>query len=118
MYYVIKKRVEPYVLLETVKNSFEMRDFTFDGFNKETVKKEFLKTIEKSNSFGLYMKNVNKFYLFHSHTKIDILKLLIDKIGLTSSDFYSTEDKEEPFRLVDNGKAEAAVICRQSPDEI
>ena len=112
MYYVVKKRVEPYVLLETIKKAFEMRDFTFDGFNKETIKKDFLKKIENTDSFGLYMKNVNKFYLFSSHTAVDISELLTDKIGLTLSDFYSTEEREEPFRLVDNGKAEAILICR------
>ena len=110
MYYVIKKRIESYILSGTVNKSFEMRDFTFDGLNKEIVKKEFLKLIEKSDSFGLYMKNVNKFYLFYSD-KTDISDFLTDKLELTEEYFYSTEEKEEPFRLVDNGKAEAAVIC-------
>ena len=108
--YVIIKWVEPYVLLETAKKSFEMKDFTFDGFNKNDVKKEFLKALEKSQSFGLYMKNVNKFYLFQSHYTIDIKEFLTAKMGLNTEDFYAVDNFDEPINLVDLGKAEAAFL--------
>ncbi|PWL76861.1 hypothetical protein DBY21_05895, partial [Candidatus Gastranaerophilales bacterium] len=64
---IITKWIEPYVLLESVKKYFDVKDYTFTGANKREVKKEFLDAIEKSAkdkiSMGLYMKNVNKFYL-------------------------------------------------------
>lgn len=64
---IITKWIEPYVLLDKVKKYFDVKDFVFDGQNKKEVKVEFLKKIEEANkqqiSMGLYMKNVNKFYL-------------------------------------------------------
>ncbi|MDD3437582.1 MAG: DUF1015 domain-containing protein [Candidatus Gastranaerophilales bacterium] len=64
---IITKRIEPYVLLEKVKKYFDIEEFTFDGQNKNEIKAKFLQAIEESNktqiSMGLYMKNVNKFYL-------------------------------------------------------
>ena len=64
---IITKRIEPYVLLEKVKKYFDVKDFIFNGENKQEVKAEFLQAIEdesaKQISMGLYMKNVNKFYL-------------------------------------------------------
>jgi len=108
--YIITKWVEPYVLLETAKKSFDMKDYTFDGFNKQKVKQEFFKELEKSAAFGLYMKNVNKFYLFKSHHVIDIREFLTSKIELTDGDFYYSEEPDEPFNMVDMGKAEAAFI--------
>lgn len=108
--YIITKWVEPYVLLETAKKSFEMKDYTFDGFNKQNMKKDFLKELEKSETFGLYMKNVNKFYLFYSHHKIDISEFLKKEMELADTDFYETENTEEPFEMVDMGRAEAAFL--------
>ena len=108
--YIITKWVEPYVLLETAKKSFEMKDYTFDGFNKNDVKKNFLKALEKSQSFGLYMKNVNKFYLFQSHHTIDINEFLTVKMELHTKDFYTVDNFDEPFNMVDLGKAEAAFL--------
>lgn len=64
---IITKWIEPYVLLEKVKKYFDVKDFEFNGQNKTEVKEKFLQTIEAENakqiSMGLYMKNVNKFYL-------------------------------------------------------
>src|SRR5574344_1533191 len=64
---IITKWIEPYVLLEKVKKYFDTKEFVFNGQNKDKVKSEFLKSIETANnekiSMGLYMKNVNKFYL-------------------------------------------------------
>lgn len=105
MHKIIKKWIEPYVLLETLKKDCELiKDFTFDGFSKNDIKKDFLKKLDKEDFFGLYMKNVNKFYLFKG--KIDIDKLF----DLTPSDYEITEDLEKPFEMVDMGKAEASII--------
>ena len=49
-----------------------MKDFTFDGFSKKNVMAEFLQALEKPNTFGLYMKNVNKFYLFSGEKPVDL----------------------------------------------
>lgn len=64
---IITRWIEPYVLLEKVKKYFDVKDFEFNGQNKQEIKEKFLKAIEDENakqiSMGLYMKNVNKFYL-------------------------------------------------------
>lgn len=102
---IITKWIEPYVLLETIKHQCDLiKDFTFDGFSKNEIKKEFLKHLKKENSFGLYMKNVNKFYLFNGNIDIDKI------FKLTSSDYENTEDLDKPFEMVDMGKAEASII--------
>lgn len=102
---IIKKWIEPYVLLETLKKDCELvKDFTFDGFSKNAVKNEFLKQLKKENHFGLYMKNVNKFYLFKGYVDIDKI------FELTPPDYDTTEDIEKPFDMVDMGKAEAGII--------
>ena len=104
MHKILTKWIEPYVLLEGIKKHCEMKDFTFDGFSKETVKKEFLKTIKMGNAFGLYMKNVNKFYLFKGKVDIDEL------FGLKPEDYTLTDDLAKPFDMIDLGKAEASFI--------
>ncbi len=102
---IIKKWIEPYVLLETLKKDCELvKDFTFDGFSKNEIKKEFLKQLKKENTFGLYMKNVNKFYLFKGCVDIDKL------FELTSNDYEITDKIEKPFEMIDMGKAEAGLI--------
>ena len=109
---IIKKWIEPYVLLETAKQHFEMKDYTFDGFSKNTVRAEFLKALEKSDTFGLYMKNVNKFYLFSGSEKINLKELY----NFSDEDFELIDDMDEPFNLVDMGKAEAGIIQVLAPD--
>lgn len=102
---IIKKWIEPYVLLETLKKDCELvKDFTFDGFSKNEIKKEFLKQLKKENTFGLYMKNVNKFYLFNGQADIDKI------FELTEDDYEITSDNEKPFEMIDMGKAEAVLI--------
>lgn len=102
---IIKKWIEPYVLLETLKKDCELvKDFTFDGFSKNEIKKEFLKRLKKENTFGLYMKNVNKFYLFNGQEDIDKI------FELAEDDYEITCDNEKPFEMIDMGKAEAVLI--------
>ena len=46
---IITKWIEPYVLLETLKKDCELvKDFTFDGFSKNEIKKrKFFRTIHE-----------------------------------------------------------------------
>ena len=98
------KRIEPYDILETLKKYCEMTDFTFDGFSKNNLKQQFINGLKSDKTFGLYMKNVNKFYLFKGNINIDEI------LGLNPEDYYTTNDIEEPFNIIDMGKAEAGFI--------
>lgn len=137
---IITRRIEPYVLLEKVKKYFDMEEFVFDGQNKNEIKAKFLQAMEEANqkqiSMGLYMKNVNKFYLLKLREDVDaildefkvpdVLKKLdltvLHKILITKEFGYSEEEQmaqdgikyikqeSEAFDLVDFGKAEASFI--------
>lgn len=137
---IITKWIEPYVLLEKVKKYFDVEDFEFNGQNKNEVKAKFLQAIEDANtkqiSMGLYMKNVNKFYLLTLREKVDtildefevpdVLKKLdltvLHKVLITKEFGYSEEEQmaqngikyikqeSEAFDLIDMGKAEASFI--------
>ena len=62
---IVTKWFQPYMILESAKNFFNVVDYTFNGQNKFDIMDEFLSEIKKSEKItvGLYMKNVNKFYL-------------------------------------------------------
>lgn len=137
---IITKWIEPYVLLEKVKKYFDVKDFEFNGVNKKEVKAKFLQAIEDENekqiSMGLYMKNVNKFYLLTLRENVDkildeyevpnVLKTLdltvLHKVLITKEFGYSEEEQmaqdgikyikqeSEAFDLIDLGKAEASFI--------
>ena len=137
---IITKWVEPYVLLDKVKKYFDLKEFDFDGTNKNEVKAEFLQAIEDENekqiSMGLYMKNVNKFYLMTLRENVDgildefevpdVLKKLdltvLHKILITKELGFSEEEQmaqdgikylkqeSEAFDMIDSGKAEASFI--------
>lgn len=137
---IITKWIEPYVLLEKTKKYFDIKDFEFNGQNKKEVKAEFLKAIEENNekqiSMGLYMKNVNKFYLLTLREDVssilnefevpDVLKKLdltvLHKVLITKEFGYTQEEQmaqdgikyikqeSEAFDLIDSGKAEASFI--------
>lgn len=137
---IITKWIEPYVLLEKVKKYFDVKDFEFNGQNKNEVKAKFLQAIEDANtkqiSMGLYMKNVNKFYLLTLRENVDgilnefevpdVLKKLdltvLHKVLITKEFDYSEEEQmaqngikyikqeSEAFDLIDLGKAEASFI--------
>lgn len=137
---IITKWIEPYVLLDKVKKYFDVTDFPFNGQNKKEVKAEFLKSIEDANenqiSMGLYMKNVNKFYLLTLREDVnsildeyevpDVLKTLdltvLHKVLITK-EFGYTQDEQmaqdgilyikqesEAFDMIDSGSAEASFI--------
>ena len=108
---IIKKWIEPYVLLETLKKKYQMSDITFDGITKAMSKNKMFKTIQNSNNqaFGLYMKNVNKFYIFQAETTISAEEIM-QTLDFKNDDYELTEDRESPIKDVDIAKAEAAII--------
>lgn len=105
---IIKKWIEPYKLIELIKEYSAMKDFSFDGSNKTILKTHFLKQLKSEKNFGLYMKNVNKFYLFD--TNCNVKDLLINTFELNENDYEITEDEQKPFEDIDSGKAEASII--------
>ena len=137
---IITKWVQPYVLLESVKKYFDVKDYTFTGADKLVVKKQFLSDLEKSAqnkiSMGLYMKNVNKFYLLSLRENVDnildeydvpdVLKNLdltvLHKVIITKELGFTQEEQmaqdgikyikveNEAFDMIDLGKAEASFI--------
>ncbi len=137
---ILTRWVEPYVLLEKVKKYFDVEDLTFDGKNKKEVKDLFLQKIEDYSknqiSMGLYMKNVNKFYILKLRENVseildeyqvpDVLKTLdlivLHKVIISKELGYTQEEQmaqdgilyikqeQEAFDMIDMGKAEASFI--------
>ncbi len=134
---IITKFIEPYVLLESVKKYYDLSDYTFTSANKNEVKEKFLTDLEKSNaeriSMGLYMKNVNKFYLLKLKDGVldsidapDVLKKLdltvLHELIISNELGYSKEEQMsqdgikyikqefEAFDMIDKGTAEASFI--------
>ena len=109
---IITKWIEPYKLLESIKEDYQYKDFTFDTITKEIEKKKFFKELENSNhSIGLYMKNVNKYYLFTRNENFEIWNKLKDKFEFQENDYIIEKNNlTTPFEMVDMGKAEASII--------
>lgn len=134
---IITKFIEPYVLLESVKKYYDIQEFTFVSSNKKDVKEKFLAELEKSNktriSMGLYMKNVNKFYLLKLKDGVldlieapDVLKkldltvlhelIITNELGYTKEEQMSQDgikyikQEFEAFDMIDKGTAEASFI--------
>lgn len=125
---IIKKWFQPYVILETVKKYFEVTDITFDGKTKLDSMKKFISEINSAEriTIGLYMKNVNKFYLLKlsndtdSSSDITVLENLLSVNNFDNpnvSDFHEwvevIKDTDKAINLIDIGKAEAAFIMKQ-----
>ena len=108
---IITKWIEPYVLLETLKKNFDIKDITFDGFTKNSSKEEMMKILSENpnKAFGLYMKNVNKFYVFTSSENI-CESDLFEIISIDDGDFSRFDDIDYPINCVDMAKAEAAIL--------
>ncbi len=53
---------------------------------------------------------MNKYYFFSSGKNFDIWSTLTKTFDLSENDFQISEDIDEPFNLVDMGKAEAGLI--------
>ena len=120
---IIKKRIEPYNLIEGVKKYYTVEDYTFKGIDKFGILENFilkLNELQKTNvAFGLYMKNVNKFYLAYSDEKINELKENLNKkvidniLEITDdnvNDIIYTDSRDEALSAIDMGKAEASII--------
>ena len=134
---IIKRQIDPYTLLEGVKKYFELEEMTFDSYSKAAVKKAFLARLEEENTgqitMGLYMKNVNKFYVLKLKSEAlalvdapDVLKkldltvlheLIITKeLGFTKDEQMAQDgikyikQEAEAFDLIDSGAAEASFI--------
>lgn len=111
--FIITKWIEPYKLLETIKDYYNCKDFTFNGQNKNEQKTKFFKELQESKfNIGLYMKNVNKFYLFTRKDNFDITDKLIKIFEFSEKDYILENDIEKPFNMVDLGKAEAGIIMQ------
>lgn len=137
---IIQKWVEPYVLLEKIKKYFDVEEYIFDGKTKVEMKQKLLANIEieakKQITMGLYMKNVNKFYLLKLRENVDSIlneykvpevlktldlivlhKVLISKeLGYTDEEQMAQDgilyikQESEAFDMIDMGKAEASFI--------
>ncbi len=105
---IIKKWIEPYKLLETIKEYSVTEEFTFDGSNKAILKQHFLKQLRDTKGFGLYMKNVNKFYIFD--TNVNVKNVVTKEFNLDEKDYELTEDEHKPFEMIDSGEAEASIV--------
>ena len=110
---VVEKWIEPYVILEKFKKYFECVDLTFDGFSKTIEKKNMLTLIQNSSDLtvGIYMKNVNKFYVMTSEN-LSSLSKVFEELGLDKGEISLKDDAEEGILLIDMAKAEFIVITR------
>lgn len=109
--FIITKWIEPYKLLEKIKEYYDYKDFTFNGLNKDVQKNKFLKELNNSQNYvGLYMKNVNKFYLFIREDYFDIIATLKEFFELAAADYTETQDVNVPFDMIDMGRAEASIF--------
>lgn len=124
---IITKRLEPYDVIEGAKKFYDAEDFTFNGRNKFEIMEEFLSKLnsQKTPSVGLYMKNVNKFYLLtikenpNNLTDIQLLnKLMTDEYNFSQEDLINksgisySADNEYAIEQIDMGKAEASFIVK------
>ncbi len=122
---IITKRIEPYDLIEGIKKNFEVEDYTFIGMNKFEILDKFLANMQnvqtENTAFGLYMKNVNKFYLAKSKAPASDIEnqiknvlaniLSIDTGNLeTAEGITLTQSRDKAISSVDMGKSEASII--------
>ena len=121
---IITKWIEPYVLLESVKKYFDVKDYTFTGANKNEIKQEFLSAIEKSAkskiSMGLVDEILNEYKVPDVLRNLDLTvlhKVIITKeLGFTEEEQMAQDGikyikvENEAFDMIDLGKAEASFI--------
>ena len=126
---IITKRIEPYDVIESAKKFYDVTDYTFTGRNKFEILDNFLTELKslKVAGMGLYMKNVNKFYLLkikenpENKTNIELLHSLLisEEYGFSEDEQinkqgieYST-NTDYALEQIDMGKAEASFILIQ-----
>ncbi|GBF23330.1 hypothetical protein tpqmel_0734 [Candidatus Gastranaerophilus sp. (ex Termes propinquus)] len=134
---IITKQIDPHGLLGSIKKYFDTEELTFDSYNKNAVKEEFLQKLEECSkdgvTCGLYLKNVNKFYLLRLKNEAlslvdapDVLKKLdltiLHELIITKELGYTKEEQMaqsgiryikqeyEAFDMIDKGTAEASFI--------
>lgn len=125
---IITKRLEPYDVIESAKKFYDVVDYTFTGRDKFEKLEEFLSELEKSSkitvSAGLYMKNVNKFYLLKAKqnpnnlSNVEFLhkNLISEEYGfdelsqINQDGIIYSEDIEYSLEQIDMGKAEATFV--------
>ena len=124
---IITKRLEPYDVIEGAKKYYDVIDYTFNGRNKFEIMAEFLSELnsQKIPSAGLYMKNVNKFYLLKIKNNPDKLSdiqllnnLVTNEYKFTGEEQINSEgitysrDIDFAIEQIDIGKAEASFILK------
>lgn len=125
---IIIKRLEPYDVIESAKKFYDTTDYTFNGRNKFEQLNLFLNDLseaaKQTPTMGLYMKNVNKFYLLkikqnpENLTDIELLhKLLIsqeygfsEESQINRTEILYSADTYTALEMIDTGKAEASFI--------
>ena len=137
---IITRSIDSTDLLEKVKKYFDVEEIPFDSQNKSEMKSKLLEEIENSSkeriSMGLYLKNVNKFYLLKLRENVneildeykvpEVLKTLdlivLHKVLISKELGYTQEEQmaqdgilyikqeDEAFDMIDSGKAEASFI--------
>lgn len=106
---VIKKWIQPYLLIEYLKDYYTVTDLTFDGASKNKFKAKMFEAVN-AGKIGLYMKNVNKFYILEEKENASLIDIIKEKLSLSDADLADEPDKERALQLVDMGKSEASFI--------
>ena len=134
---IIEKFIEPFVVIDRIQKYFDLEVIDFNSENKYEKKAEFLEKLEIENqkqiTFGLYMKNVNKFYVLKLAKNVDdlidapdVLKkldltvlhevLLKKEFGFTQEELMAQDgikyikQEQEAFDRIDMGKAQYSFI--------
>ncbi|MCK7521014.1 MAG: DUF1015 domain-containing protein [Ignavibacteriales bacterium] len=80
---IIEKETDIDALFDNLRKYFDITEFEFDKSNKEQVKADFTKKLEeayKNNiAFGIYIKNINKYFLAELREKEAVNKILDEK---------------------------------------
>ena len=137
---IITRNIDTNDLLGKVKKYYDVEEFSFDSSTKAETRAKLLEEIEKSSkerlSMGLYLKNVDKFYLLKLREKVDSIleeykvpdvlktldlivlhKVIISKeLGFTQEEQMAQngilyiKQEAEAFDMIDEGKANASFI--------
>ena len=124
---IVIKWFQPYMILQAAKKYFDIHDYTFNGLNKFECMDDFLNEINSAQkiTIGLYMKNVNKFYVLvlkdgiNQENDISALYNLLLNNQFDSDEHYDNDDwcqviqdTDKAFNMIDLGRAEASFIMK------
>lgn len=119
---IVTKRINPYDLLEGIKERFVVTESIFNSMTKTLLKEQFLADLRQEGNFGFYLKNVNKYYIAQYNEPHESMKNLVENLVLIdvlnfSKDNLSFNDEvkylnknEEALSSVDLGQSEVAFI--------